>query len=113
MELSPSLSLAPSLALSLTFRTIVSRGCKLARPPGGSVEQPVVNCRKAFRSSHDIPHKTLTNRRKPGLERAGHQLVNQQRVHCTVETLQRHLPVSGVAQLGLSVVDDIISCPGR
>lgn len=42
----------------------------MARPPGGSVEQPVVNCRKAFRSSHDIPHKTLTKRRKPGLEGA-------------------------------------------
>lgn len=51
----------------LTFLTIVRRGCRLASPPGGSVEQPVVNCRKAFLSSDDIPHKTLTNRRKPGL----------------------------------------------
>lgn len=39
----------------------------MARPPGGSVEQPVVNWRNAFRSSHDIPHRTRTNRRKPGL----------------------------------------------
>lgn len=61
----------------LTFLTMVRRGCKLASPPGGSVEQPVVNCRKAFRSSDDIPHKTLTKRRKPGLrgpkERRGQQ----------------------------------------
>lgn len=40
----------------------------MAKPPGGSVEQPVVNCRNAFLSSDDIPHKTLTKRRKPGLE---------------------------------------------
>lgn len=39
----------------------------MARPPGGSVEQPVVNCRKAFLSSDDIPQRTRTNRRKPGL----------------------------------------------
>lgn len=51
-----------------TFLTMVRRGCRLAKPPGGSVEQPVVNCRNAFLSSDDIPHKTLTKRRKPGLE---------------------------------------------
>lgn len=50
-----------------TFRTMVRRGCRLARPPGGSVEQPVVNCRNAFLSSDDIPHRTLTKRRNPGL----------------------------------------------
>lgn len=32
------------------------------------MEQPVVNCRKALRSSDDIPHKTRTNRKKPGLK---------------------------------------------
>lgn len=48
---------------------MVRRGCRLARPPGGSVEQPVVNCRKAFLSSEDMPHRTLTKRRKPGLRR--------------------------------------------
>lgn len=47
---------------------MVRRGCRLARPPGGSVEQPVVNWRNAFLSSDDIPQRTLTNRRKPGLE---------------------------------------------
>lgn len=52
-----------------TFLTMVSRGCRLAKPPGGNVEHPVVNCRKAFLSSEDMPHKTLTNRKKPGLER--------------------------------------------
>jgi len=49
---------------------MVRRGCRLARPPGGSVEQPVVNWRNAFRSSDDIPHRTRTKRVKPGL-RAG------------------------------------------
>lgn len=46
----------------------MSLGCRLASPPGGRVEQPVVNCRNAFLSSDDMPHKTLTNLRKPGLK---------------------------------------------
>lgn len=50
------------------MRTTVSLGCRLASPPGGRVEQPVVNCRNAFLSSEDMPHKTLTNLRKPGLK---------------------------------------------
>ncbi|TNN87392.1 hypothetical protein EYF80_002593 [Liparis tanakae] len=49
---------------------MVRRGCRLARPPGGSVEQPVVNWRNAFRSSDDIPHRTRTKRVKPGLRAA-------------------------------------------
>ena len=51
-----------------TLRTTVSRGCKLARPPGGREEQPVVNCRKALRSSAVKWDITFTNRRKPGLK---------------------------------------------
>ena len=36
-------------------------GCRLASPPGGREEHPVVNCRKAFLSSPVIDTKTLTN----------------------------------------------------
>lgn len=45
------------------------------------MEQPVVNCRKAFRSSDDIPHKTLTKRRKPGLRRPTERTGQQDRTH--------------------------------
>ena len=41
-------------------------GCRLARPPGGRDEHPVVNCRNAFLSAPVIDTKTLTNLRKPG-----------------------------------------------
>lgn len=62
--------------LVCTFRTTVSLGCRLASPPGGRVEQPVVNCRNAFLSSEDMPHKTLTNLRKPGLKEQKHSYVH-------------------------------------
>lgn len=51
-----------------TLRTTVRRGYKLARPPGGRELQPVVNCKKALRSSGDISTSTLTNLRNPGLK---------------------------------------------
>lgn len=51
-----------------TLRTTVRRGYRLARPPGGSDEQPVVNCRNDFRSSAVMPTSTLTKRWKPGLQ---------------------------------------------
>lgn len=117
----------------LTFLTIVRRGCKLARPPGGSVEQPVVNCRKAFLSSDDIPHRTLTNRRKPGLrsrterrhqrrvlfnnpegeEPLGRSASSHQGALVALKSWGVRVPVSGVTQLWLSVVNDVIGCPRR
>ena len=48
---------------------MVKRGVKLANPPGGREEQPVVNCRNAFRSSPVKLQRTFTNRRKPGLKK--------------------------------------------
>ena len=53
-----------------TLRTTVSLGWRLASPPGGSEEQPVVNCRNALRSSPFIPTSTLTSRWKPWLHTA-------------------------------------------
>lgn len=71
-----------------TFLTIVSRGCRFARPPvnacstqltrqvidshtrlipGGKDEQPVANCRNSFLSSPVMSTRTSTKRRKPGL----------------------------------------------
>lgn len=87
----------------------------MARPPGGRVEQPVVNCRNAFLSSDDMPHKTLTKRRKPGL-RGRRERSNLQEAAGPDSHLEpdcEDLPVSGIAQLWFGVVNDVISCPGR
>ena len=56
------------LSLASTLRTMVRRGWRLDRPPGGREEQPVVNCKKDFRSSGVREVITLTKRWNPGLE---------------------------------------------
>lgn len=56
------------LSLASTLRTMVRRGWRLASPPGGREEHPVVNCKKDFRSSGVKEVITLTNRWNPGLE---------------------------------------------
>lgn len=97
------------------------------------MEQPVVNCRKAFLSSDDIPHRTLTNRRKPGLrsrterrhqrrvlfnnpegeEPLGRSASSHQGALVALKSWGVRVPVSGVTQLWLSVVNDVIGCPRR